>query len=508
MVPIGSEQVLRFRDLISGILGLVNDDTRLPALEELLRRRLLARNVAPDTYLASLGGMEDFTRIECDALAQELTIGETYFFRHREQCLAYGEAAVPACLRAHPQGLSILSLACASGEEAYSLAILAREAAPERWRRTTITGIDLNPGALSKAAAARYGAWSLRDTSPERQQRWFRTDGRDFVLDESVTSMVRFEQGNLIDDKAGFWKPNSYDIVFCRNVLMYLQHEAVRRIITRIATSLRTPGYLFLGSAETLRGFSNDFDLRHTHGAFYYEVRHGTSRREVGPDRSDEGTVATGSAAPPIPPAVIGDSWIGTIRQASQRIEDLASDPTMARSESRIASVGARSDLSPIVQALRSERFTDALDLLQNLPPTSSNDPDAQLLKAIILAQRGETVEAERVGKALLQRDDLNAGAHYVLALCRDAAGDQPGAIEHDRMSAYLDPGFAMPRLHLGLIFRRRLESRQARAELQDALILLQREEPARLLLFGGGFNRDALMAVCRAELLACKDGA
>ena len=154
-----------------------------------------------------------------------------------------------------------------------------------------------------------------------------------------------------------------------------------------------------------------------------------------------------------------------------------------------MAPVGARPDLSRIVQVLRAERFADALDLLQKLPPTSGDDPDAQLLKAIILTQRGDTVEAERVGKRLLQRDDLNAGAHHVLALCRDAAGDQPGAIEHDRMSAYLDPGFAMPRLHLGLIFRRRQESRQARVELQDALILLQREEPARLLLFGGGIR-------------------
>ena len=97
--------------------------------------------------------------------------------------------------------------------------------------------------------------------------------------------------------------------------------------------------------------------------------------------------------------------------------------------------------------------------------------------------------------------DELNAGAHYVLALCREHSGDGSAAAEHDRVAAYLDPGFAMPRLHLGLMARRAGDREAARRELTQALFLLEREDAARLLLFGGGFNREALVALCDLAL-------
>jgi len=87
--------------------------------------------------------------------------------------------------------------------------------------------------------------------------------------------------------------------------------------------------------------------------------------------------------------------------------------------------------------------------------------------------------------------------------LCREAAGDLKGAVNHDQVAAYLDAGFAMPHLHLGLIARRSGDRGVARRELELALSLLQREDPSRLLLFGGGFGRDALVSLCRAELAA-----
>jgi chemotaxis protein methyltransferase CheR len=107
------------------------------------------------------------------------------------------------------------------------------------------------------------------------------------------------------------------------------------------------------------------------------------------------------------------------------------------------------------------------------------------------------------VSAQLLERDELNTGAHYLLALCRESAGDRQGALDHDSAAVYLDPAFAMPRVHLGLMARRAGDSEGARRELGQALLLLKREEASRLLLFGGGFTRDALIALCRAELVS-----
>jgi chemotaxis protein methyltransferase CheR len=93
------------------------------------------------------------------------------------------------------------------------------------------------------------------------------------------------------------------------------------------------------------------------------------------------------------------------------------------------------------------------------------------------------------------------------MALCREALGDRAAAQEHAQTAAYLDPTFAMARLHLGLLARRGGNRDTARRELATAMVLLQREDASRILLFGGGFGRQALVALCRAELTACGGG-
>jgi chemotaxis protein methyltransferase CheR len=89
------------------------------------------------------------------------------------------------------------------------------------------------------------------------------------------------------------------------------------------------------------------------------------------------------------------------------------------------------------------------------------------------------------------------------LALCREGIGDRQGAVDHDQVAVYLDSAFAMPRLHLGLLARRGGDRQTAQRELEQALMLLQREDTSRLLLFGAGFSRKALITLCGAELVA-----
>jgi chemotaxis protein methyltransferase CheR len=156
------------------------------------------------------------------------------------------------------------------------------------------------------------------------------------------------------------------------------------------------------------------------------------------------------------------------------------------------------------MELLKSERFGEALDAVHRLPREAATDPEVLLLRATLLTHSGQLAEAEQACRDLLEVDELNAGAHYLLALCREGAGDAEGAIHHDQLAAYLDPGFAMPRLHLGLLARRTGDRSGAGRELTQALDLLRREDGSRLLLFGGGFSREALAALCHAELAAC----
>ncbi|WP_395408424.1 CheR family methyltransferase [Pseudoduganella sp. UC29_106] len=488
-------EVAQFRDMIEARLGLQFDDTKLGHLARVLAMRITSDGAA---YLSRLAA-EPASAPAWHRLAADLTVTETYFYRSAEQIQAYAELAAPACqqARSHGEPVRVLSVGCASGEEPYTLAIAAREAEGLGPHSVEIRAIDANPVMLAKAARARYTSWSLRELRPELLGRWFTRDGELHVLSDAVRRAVIFEQRNLALDDAELWAPGRYDIVFCRNLLMYFSPAQARAAVARIATGLAPGGYLFLGHAETLRGLSNDFHLCQSHGTFYYKRKPGG------------GEPALGLAPGPLPwrgaavrPVQMDDPawWGGVITRATQRIHSLA--VTMpARQANRTAP--AQPDLHQALLSLRQEQFAQSLAQIGQLPPEHADDPEVLLLKAVSLSQSGALVPAQQVCRQLLERDDLHAGAYYVLALCREGSGDFDAALKHYRSAAYLDPGFALARLHIGVLERRRGEAEAARRDLAQALLLLEHEDPARLLLFGGGFPRSALIGLCRAELAA-----
>jgi chemotaxis protein methyltransferase CheR len=510
----GAAEPQRFRGWIAARLGLHFDDTKLEFLAEVLDRCAGSKGLALQSYLDRLEGPD----IEADlrALALELTVPETYFFRHIDQFRAFADVALPEAqaARGSIRALSILSAGCASGEEPYSLAMMVRERGANLGWSVAIRALDINPAMLAKAARGRYSAWALRETPADSQQRWFRSIGREFELEESIRTAVTFQEVNLAEENAELWAPGRYDVIFCRNVLMYFTPHNAQALVARLTRSLAPGGHLFLGHAETLRGLSNDYHLRHTHGTFYYQRKNAQNdgRAERAEDKfngaghgKETPRAAFGAAAPPEPAWT--KTWLETIQHASDRIQALTERPTaesaLRDGRGSLGAVQTATQLPLVLELLKKERFSDALELLGRLPAESDKDTDVLLLRAALLTHSGQLSAAESVCAQLLARDELNSGAHYLLALCRESAGHRQGALDHDQTAIYLDPGFAMPRLHLGLMARRAGEWESARRELGHALMLLKREDASRLLLFGGGFGRDALIALCRSELLS-----
>jgi chemotaxis protein methyltransferase CheR len=484
----------RFRTAIIHRIGLQFDDTKLGFLGEVLERRLNKLGHSSDAYLRSL----EYQPLngEFNTLARELTVGETYFFRNIEQFRVLGEVVLPERMSAHPATptLRLLSAGCASGEEPYTIAMVAKETISDPCWEVDIRAVDLNPAVLQKAERAHYSAWALRETPAEFQSKWFRASGQEIVLDDSIRNAVRFSPGNLASEDPELWRPQGYDAIFCRNVLMYFSPEQMRAVVARIAQSLAPGGFLFLGHAETLRGVSDRFHLRHSHGTFYYTVKDDSEIADHPPIQ----IVPRWYPASPSPVA-LDQAWYDTICKATARVAALVPGATAA--DSPISPPPVAWDVAPAFDLLAQERFTDALIHVRNRPDAATRDPDILLLEAALLTHSGQLAAAEDACLQLLLVDEFNAGAHYVLALCREHFGQLNRAIEHDRVAAYLDPQFAMPRLHLGLLAGRNGDVSTARGELQQALALLKTEDPSRLLLFGGGFNREALMVLCESAL-------
>jgi chemotaxis protein methyltransferase CheR len=277
---------------------------------------------------------------------------------------------------------------------------------------------------------------------------------------------------------------------------MYFSPASARQAMGRMTRSLSRGGFLFLGHAETMRGLSNDFHLRHTHDTFYYQRREDADDAPIDLDIS-----ALPISSLPLVPPIADDSWVGAIGRATDRVTALSQRPVdmaPARTRAPAWNLGLALDL------LQRERFAEALTHIERLPPESGSDPDVLLLQAVLLAHSGQSRLAGETALRLLAIDEMNAGANYVMALCFESAGDRTTAANHYRVAVYLDPMFAMPRLHLGLLFSRSGEFPAARRELEQALALLEREDSSRLLLFGSGFTRDALMALCQSELERC----
>jgi chemotaxis protein methyltransferase CheR len=404
---------------------------------------------------------------ELTTLAEELTINETYFYRHGEQFRALAEVVLPERIeaRAGQRVLRMLSVGCSSGEEAFTMAIVAREILPEQDWIISVLGLDANPAVLRRAERARFSAWSLRETPDNVRQRWFHPHEGSFELDVAIRSVVQFRQYNVATDDEALWRPDQYDIVFCRNLLMYLTPAVRASLVQRMTRSLAPGGYLFLGHTDSLGSRPDGLEPQHTNQTFYYRRQQRAAMASVATKPS--GVTATASRRP----------------APARPVEIDAHDRAM--------------------RLLIDERFTEALQLVEADAP----DPPAPrdlLLRGVLLAQAGRLEDAEMVCRHLLDLDGLFADAHHQLAVCLEGGAAVDVAIGHYRLAAYLDPDFAMPRLRLGLLSRRRGENRIAGPELDRALALLRQERDERIALFGGGFGRIALTTLCRTELDAC----
>lgn len=515
-----TQEIEEFRDQIEAELGLIFADDRREQVAEALISRCTALGTKPAKYLARLSENHQDEWAEIAAL---LTVPESYFFRHADHLRAFMEVAVPERMEAHPQDrtLRILSIGCAGGEEPYTLAmtLLQHEKELHGWE-FAIRGCDLNPQVLQHARRGVYTNWALRATPPDCKARFFEASGNRHRVQEEVRRCVSFERCNALH----LYKAEaaeSLDVVFFRNVLIYFSPEAIRAAINSVAHMLAPGGYLFLGPAETLRGISDDFVLRHTHETFYYRRNNAVGAlipySPMAPVLLPPGSGATIAADPVSESPAMAEipatttSWMEEIERSSERIRGLhAGRGTVKAARSPVTPSPsshrtALDETHQLLSLLSAERYAEVTARVAALPPELQRDADVRLLLALAHLNRREIGEAQRASEAVLQLDSMNSSAHYILGLCREQLQDWSGAAEHDRIAIYLDSSFAMPHLHLALMARKSGDARAARRAFEQANLLLTRESPSRVLMFGGGFTREALCDLCRRELRALR---
>ncbi len=221
-------------------------------------------------------------RTELEAAVEALTTHETYFFREPGQLKAFTDEVLPALQQrnAAARRLRIWSAGCSTGEEAYTLAMLLKQSQRLEGWDVEVYGTDISRRVLATAKRAEYGPSSLRVTTPEQVTRFFTSlNGNKVRVKDEVRAWVSFGQLNLLDTEACQQVPQM-DAIFCRNVMIYFDLPARRRVLQTFNERLVPGGYLMLGHSENLLNLGADFELVHLRGDLAYRKPELLPRRE------------------------------------------------------------------------------------------------------------------------------------------------------------------------------------------------------------------------------------
>ena len=247
-------------DLIQERFGLTFDGVRQEILASRLQPRMRElRLESPRAYYEYLR-FHPQRDTEFDRLPALVTNNETYFFRETRQFEVLVDHVLPARrARAPSRPLRVLSAGCSSGEEPYSLAIALHNAGlPSAGKSWEIDACDLNPERIARAREAIYDETSLRACDPETRRQYFTAEGHRFRLKDRYRAGLRFFQSNLLAP-AFTLDRGAYDVILCRNLLIYFCDSAFESLIGLFARSLVPGGYLFLGHSESLFDRTTEF---------------------------------------------------------------------------------------------------------------------------------------------------------------------------------------------------------------------------------------------------------
>jgi chemotaxis protein methyltransferase CheR len=405
--------------------------------------RAMKETGAPDVaaYLALLRRDSE----ALDDLVDEVTVGETHFMRDPAQMDRIRRDVLTA-LKTRRPGLAprVWSAGCATGEEAYSLAILLEEEGLDDG--AFVLGTDLSSAALAKARAGSYSDWSMRGVTGPFLQQYFRHERRRRVLVDRIRQKVRFERLNLVGPEdyatAGAY---AMDLILCRNVLIYFDHATAGRIAARLFHCLAEGGVLLTAGADPLLAPYAPFEVEVTRDGLVY-------RRPAGLVRALPATMVP---APPLP-------------------RHVDAPPPVARVVPPPTSVATP------------------------LPP----DPSREAFERVMAkANANGAEEAESIAMAELRRHPLSAPLHYLhaallLSLERDEEAEQAA-----ERALYLDRTLAVAHFLLGTILRRRGARPQALRAFRNARDLsaaLPSEDEVR---GGAGERAGALHLAAASEM-------
>ena len=386
------------------------------AIERAVRERMAAGNLADsEAYWKHLGVSGE----EQQRLIEAVVVSETWFFRNREAFAALGRIVSSEWLPAHPTGpLRVLSAACATGEEPYSIAMALLDCglSPERF---AVDAVDISTRAIAHAQEGVYGRNSFRGSDLTFRDRYFEHTSGGYRLSPHVRELVQLRSANLFTAGA-FAGVECYDVVFCRNVLIYFDRPLQRKAVGILQSLMTADGVMFVGPAESaLLTESGLTSARMPHAFAFRRAREKPARTQQG--------------SPTVTPTRAGSS------PESRRSRPRAHQAQRSPERRRMAMAGPPAVAAPTPAA-------------REAAAAPGEAPWMELARQ--LADQGKLGEALQLCEQGLRESAPSAQAFYLLGLLHDAAGRPQRAGEHYRKALYLDPAHEEALVHLAALLK------------------------------------------------------
>jgi chemotaxis protein methyltransferase WspC len=386
------------------------------ALQRAVRIRMEALGIdRPEAYADRVATDEP----ERDALVEEVVVAESWFFRDPQVFEFVARFATTVTGLPGRAPVRILSAPCAAGEEPYSVAMALCDAGLDT-SQFHIDAIDVSHAALARAARGRYSANAFRNADLAFRDRWFTSADGAAVIDDRLRGQVAFTWANLLDD--GFRVGRGpYDVIFCRNLLIYLDAEARSRVEATLDALLRPDGMLVLGAAEPPimkgrwmpAGAASVFALRR--GPAVAGVASAHPGRSAAPPPARTAAQAHRSATP------------RPDRRRDAPVPPVAPPPVSAASAESAATAAAAELAAVLAEAgslANAHRHAEALALCEAARERLGPSPELFFLMGMLHQAAGDLDRAEGCFHKTLYLDATHDEALLALALVATQRGD------------------------------------------------------------------------------------
>ena len=455
----------RIGELAQLFAGLVFPPNRQPSAEAGMRRAMRVLHISDPRALLRAVEVPGDAR---DAVLAELTVGESYFFRDSAQLDLLTSEILPARVATYgpSRPLRIWSAGCASGEEPHTLAIMLRE---QRWPHPArIIGTDIARPRLAAARRGRYTRWALRGVADARIATWFERTGTYYDLDPSIRESVEYRPLNLVHDDYASGDPGTsgFDLVLCRNVMIYFDLPTVAQIATRLLASLAPDGWLVLGASDPLLAHLVPCEVVvTTSGIAYRRADRPGTRTEIRAPNTTWNDLREPAFVPsPAPCIVAPEPSAGESAPAGPALDERAPAVSAAYAAEEIIAAYGLADY-PATEALAMTALASA-----------ASDADTEriwILYIRAVANQGRLHEAGALCARALELHPLDAELHYLHATLLAEAGWPGDASTAARRAIYLDRLFVMGHLLLGDALTRTGDTVGARIAFANVVHLL-----------------------------------